>query len=381
MRTVVRGYKTELDLNNEQRTACLKHAGTARFAYNWGLARYQQEYAAGRTTPNAQSLHKELNALKPTVYPWMYEVSKCAPQEALRHLETAFKKFFTNVKRKAQGVYRGKLGYPRYKAKSKGIGSFHVTGAIHVFDESIQIPRLGRIRVYERGYLPTKAKVLSATISEQAGHWFISLQVEESIAEPCKATGPILGIDVGVKTLATLSNGTTVANPKALRSNLKKLRRASREHSRKHKGSKNRAKATRKLARLHAHIANIRMDALHKATSQMVMKTKSSDERPAVIVIEDLQVSGMLKNRKLSRAIADVGWAEFRRQITYKAERAGIDVMVVSRWEPSSKTCSWCGWIDADLTLADRIFQCEACGYVADRDANAAVNLALMAAR
>jgi putative transposase len=200
------------------------------------------------------------------------------------------------------------------------------------------------------------------------------------MTEPRKATGPVLGVDLGVKTLATLSNGVTFANPKALRSNLKKLRRASRQHSRKHKGSKNRAKATRKLARLHAHIAHIRTDALHKATSQMVMKTKSPDERPAVIVIEDLHVSGMLKNRKLSRAIADVGFAEFRRQITYKAEQAGSDVIVVSQWEPSSKTCSWCGWVDEDLTLADRLFQCEACGYVDDRDANAAINLVLVAA-
>jgi putative transposase len=304
MRTVVRGYKTELDVNDEQRTACLQHAGTARYAYNWGLSRYQQEYQAGRKTPNAQRLHKELNALKATAFPWMYDVSKCAPQEALRTLEKAFKKFFTNAKGKAQGTYRGKLGYPRDKSKSKGIGSFRLTGAIHVFDGCVQLPRLGTIRVYEHGYLPTTAHVLSATISEQAGRWFLRLHVEEPMTEPRKATGPVLGVDLGVKTLATLSNGVTFANPKVLRSNLKKLRRASRQHSRKHKGSKNRAKATRKLARLHAHIAHIRTDALHKATSQMVMKTKSPDERPAVIVIEDLYVSGMLKNRKLSFSVA-----------------------------------------------------------------------------
>jgi putative transposase len=381
MATVVRGYKTELDLNNKQRTACLKHAGTARYAYNWGLTRYQEEYAAGRKTPTAISLHKELNVRKQTDLPWMYEVSKCAPQEALRDLEQAFKHFFRKAKLKKQGQWKGKLGYPRYKNKKKGIGSFRLTGAIHVEEKFIQLPRLGTLRLKEQGYLPTHGvKILSATVSEKAGRWFVSLQVEEEHLEPEMALGRTLGIDLGVKSLATLSDGTRIDNPHALRSHLKKLRRLSRQHSRKQKGSKNQQKAARKLARLHAHIANVRKDTLHKVTSMIVAKTKPVHERPTCIVLEDLHVSGMLKNRHLSRAIADVGFSEFRRQLEYKTHQAGSLVYTVSRWEPSSKTCSWCGWIDEDLTLADRIFHCEDCGSTIDRDLNAALNLALTAA-
>nr|WP_216368949.1 RNA-guided endonuclease TnpB family protein [Dictyobacter arantiisoli] len=376
---MIRGYKTELDLNNAQRTLCLKHAGAARYSYNWGLKRYQEEYQAGRKAPSAISLHKELNVLKQTELPWMYQVSKCAPQEALRNLEKAFKNFFGKAKLKTQGKYRGKLGYPRFKSKKKGIGSFRLTGAIHVFEDQIQLPRLGTVRLSEHGYIPMTAKVLAATVSEQAGRWFVSVQVEETAPDPINATGPVIGIDLGIKTLATASNGTVIANPKALRSNLKKLRRASRQHSRKQKGSKNRAKATRKLARLHVHIANIRKDALHKATSQLVMKTKSPDVRPAVIVLEDLNVSGMLKNGRLSRAIADVGFAEFRRQVEYKAQQVGIMVKCVSRWEPSSKTCSSCKVVREKLDLSERTFVCHACGLVIDRDLNASYNLADLA--
>ncbi|GHO86435.1 RNA-guided endonuclease InsQ/TnpB family protein [Dictyobacter formicarum] len=283
------------------------------------------------------------------------------------------------IKLKAQGTYRGKLGYPRFKSKKKGIGSFRLTGAIHVFADGIQLPRLGTLRLHEHGYLPTTAKVLSATVSEQAGRWFVSVQVEETVPDPVQATGQVIGIDLGIKALATASDGTVIANPKALRSHLKKLRRASRQHSRKQKGSKHRVKATRKLARLHAHIANIRKDTLHKATSQIVMKTKSRDVRPAVIVLEDLNVAGMLKNRSLSRAIGDVGFAEFRRQVEYKALEIGIQVKFVSRWEPSSKTCSSCKAVREELDLSERVFVCHACGLVIDRDVNASYNLADLA--
>ncbi|HEY4388943.1 MAG TPA: RNA-guided endonuclease TnpB family protein [Ktedonobacteraceae bacterium] len=375
------GYKTELDLNNTQMTACRKHAGAARWAYNWGLRRYLEERAAGRKAPNAISLHKELNALKQMDLPWMYEVSKCAPQESLRDLEKAFKNFWRRCQLKKQGQWRGKLGFPRFKSKKRGIGSFRLTGAIHVNETWIQLPRLGKLRLKEHGYLPTKdIKILFATISEQGGRYFVSIQVEEEQAEPGLALGCTMGIDLGIKALATLSDGRTIENPKALGSNLKKLRRLSRQHARKQKGSKNRQKATRKLTRLHAHIANVRKDTLHKVTSMIVAKTKPDHERPACIVLEDLSIKGMLKNRKLSRAIADVGFFEFRRQLEYKAKQTGSLVYTVSRWEPSSKTCSWCGWMDEDLRLSDRIFVCEECGYVADRDANAAINLALAAA-
>jgi putative transposase len=378
---IVRGYKTELDLNKVQITACLKHAGAARYAYNWGLRRYQEEYAAGNRTPTAISLHKEINALKKTDIPWMYEVSKCCAQEALRDLENAFKHFFRKCKLKKMGLWKGKLGYPRFKTKKKGIGSFRLNGQIHVTDKYVQLPRLGKLRLKEKGtkkhYIPTSGvKILSATVSEQAGRWFVSVQVAEEVATPVQATGKAIGVDLGIKTLASISDGRTIENPKALRSNLKKLKKLGRSHSRKAKGGKNRKKAARQLARQHARIANIRQDALHKATSSLIAKTKPESERPSTIVIEDLNVSGMLKNRKLSRAIADVGLYEFRRQLTYKAEYAGSSIHVVSRWYSSSKTCSACGWVDEDQTLADRTFICEECGIVLDRDLNAAQNLA-----
>jgi putative transposase len=375
----MRGYKTELDLNNAQITACKKHAGCARFAYNWGLARKQAARAAGNRMPSAMELHKELNALKATDYPWMYECSKCAPQEALIDLDDAFKHFFRKSKLKKHGQFQGKWGYPQFKSRKKGVGSFRLTGAIHVFEKSIQLPRLGKLRLKEHGYLPVGAKVAQATVSEQAGRWYISIQVEMQGEAPTPAFGPVIGVDLGVKTLAVVSDGREIANPKAMRTRLKKLQRLSRWHSRTQKGSANRKKAQRKLAKMHAKIAHIREDALHQATASLVAKTKPQEKRPAVIGIEDLHVRGMLKNRKLARAIADVGLSAFRRHLTYKAELAGVTLHVVSRWEPSSKTCSGCGWYHADLTLADRVFVCQECGLVIDRDLNAARNLELLA--
>ena len=376
---ITRGYKVELDLNNEQITACLKHAGCARKAYNWGLARKQEARAAGNRMPSARDLHKELNVLKATEFPYMYEVSKCAPQEALIDLDEAFKHFFRKAALQKQGQFRGKCGYPKFKSRKKGIGSFRLTGAIHVFEKSIQLPRLGTLRLKEHGYLPVGAKVAQASVSECAGRWYVSIQGAQEGAEPLAATGPVIGVDLGIKTLAVVSDGREIPNPKALRTRLKKLQRLSRWHSRKQKGSANRKKAQQKLARMHAKMAHIREDALHKATASLVAKTKPAEKRAAVIGIEDLGVSGMLKNRKLARAIADVGLSEFRRQLTYKAEQAGVQVHVVSRWEPSSKTCSGCGWYHADLQLADRVFVCQECGLVIDRDLNAARNLELLA--
>ncbi|SRR6266581_2664196 len=377
--SVKRGYKTELDLTNEQITACLKHAGCARKAYNWGLARKQEARAAGLPMPNARQLHRELNALKSTEFPYMYAVSKCAPQEALIDLDNAFTHFFRKVALRKQGNWRRKCGYPKFKSRKKGIGGFRLTGAIHVFEKSIQLPRLGTLRLKEKRYLPRNARIGSATITEQAGRWYVSICVHEEQAEPTPAIGSVIGVDLGVKTLATVSDGRQIANPKALRKRLKRLQRLSRWHSRKQKGSTNRKKAQRKLACMHARIAHIRTDALHKATAGLVAKNKPADQRPAVIVIEDLNVSGMLKNRKLARAIADVGLYEFRRQIEYKARYAGCILQVVSRWEPSSKTCSSCGWLHPDLTLADRVFICQQCGLTLDRDVNAAYNLAALA--
>jgi putative transposase len=371
---VTRAYKAELDLNNVQVTACKRHAGAARYAYNWGLARKQKAYEATGKNPSAIDLHRELNALKQTELSWLYQVSKCAPQEALRNLDTAFAHFFRRCTLKQEGKLKGKLGYPHRKTKKKGLGSFRLTGSIVVFSDAIQLPRLGRVRLRERGYLPVAGvAILSATVSEQAGHWYVSLQVEQEQTVPANS-GPVVGVDLGVKTLATLSGGSTIPNPKPLKRRLKKLKRLHRAVTRKPKGSNNRKKAAHRLGKAYRKVSNQRANTLHQVTS-MLAKTKS------VIVIEDLHVAGMLRGHHLAQAISDVGFAEFRRQLLYNAEWYGSQVILASRWEPSSKTCSACGWYDADLELADRMFRCQNadCGQIIDRDLNAAINLAKLA--
>jgi len=370
---VARAYKTELDLNDEQVTACKKHAGAARWAYNWGLRTKQERYKAMGMSPTAIELHRELNALKKTDVPWMYEVSKCAPQEALWNLDAAFAHFFRRCALKKEGQWQGKLGYPQFKTKKKGLGSFHLTGSIVVSDKAIVLPRLGRLRLKEQEYLPTSEKVtiLSATVSEQAGHWYVSLQVEEKRAVP-ENSGPVVGIDLGVKNLATLSDGKVIPNPRHLKRRLRKLKRLQRVVSRRQKGGKNRKKAVRKLAKLHRQIKNQRSNTLHQVTTRLA-KTKS------VLVIEDLHVAGMLKTPRLAQAIGDVGFAEFKRQLLYKGAWYGARVLLADRWEPSSKRGSGCGWLDAELTLSDRTFHCAQCGLVLDRDLNAAINLAKLA--
>ena len=233
---IVRAYKTELDLNDQQITACRQHAGAARWAYNWGLRVKQERYLATTKSPTAIELHRELNALKKTDIPWMYQVSKCAPQEALWNLDAAFTHFFRRCALKKQGRWEGKLGYPQVKTKKKGVGSFRLTGRIVVSEKAIVLPRLGRLRLKERGYLPTSGvAILSATVSEQAGHWYISIQVEEEHVAP-ENTGPVVGIDLGIKNLATLSDGTMIPNPRHLKRRLKKLKRLQRVVSRRKEG-------------------------------------------------------------------------------------------------------------------------------------------------
>lgn len=372
MSAIQRAYKTELSLNDQQTTACRKHAGAARWAYNWGLQRKQEAYRKTGKSPSAIDLHRELNVLKQTDVPWMYEVSKCAPQEALRNLDRAFDRFFDRVKRQKAGKHRGKLGYPKRKSRKKGLSAFRLTGTIVVFPDAIQLPRLGRLRLKERGYLPSGGdKVLSATVSEQAGHWYVSVLVEQEQRMP-ENTGPVVGVDLGIKRLVTLSDGDREENPRHLKTRLRKLKRLQRSVSRKIKGSQNRKKAIKRLAKQHRRVANLRADTLHQLTSRLA-KTKS------VVVIEDLNVSGMLRNHHLAQAIADGGFGEFRRQLEYKAGWYGCRVIVADRWFASSKTCSCCNWVDETLTLSDRTFRCQRCGLVMDRDLNAAKNLEKLA--
>jgi putative transposase len=365
---ILRAYKTELDLNNVQQTACARHAGAARYAYNWGLARKKEAFSTGAKTLSAIDLHRELNVLKKTELPWMYEVSKCAPQESLRDLDKAFTNFFRRVQEKKAGK-KVAVGFPRFKSKKNGLGSFRLTGAIHVFKKSIQLPRLGLLRLKERGYLPTCGMhILSATVSEKAGRWFVSLQVDLEVPDPVPEARPAAGVDLGINRMAQVSDGMIFENPRALKGALTKLKRLQRVVSRRQKGSANRKKSVRQLARAHSRVANIRKDALHKVTT-MLTKTKSS------IVLENLNVSGMLRNHHLAQAIADVGMYEFRRQMQYKGAWYGCEVLLADRFYPSTKRCSKCGQVKPEMSLGEREYRCDYCSLVIDRDLNAALNL------
>jgi putative transposase len=200
-------------------------------------------------TPTAIDLHRELNALKKTEFAWMYEVSKCAPQEALRNLDQAFAHFFRRVKEKQAGK-KVQVGFPKFKSKKNGLGSFRLTGAIHIFEDAIQLPRLGRLRLKERGYLPVSGvHILSTTVSERAGRWFVSVQVELGIPDPQVTGKPAVGVDLGIARLGTVSDGTEIENPRALKHALGKIKRLQRRVSRRQQGSANRRKVVTKLAK------------------------------------------------------------------------------------------------------------------------------------
>src|SRR5260221_7426550 len=265
---ITRGYRTELDLNNQQITACKKHAGAARYAYNWGLKRKQEVYQTTGRSISAMELHRELNQLKQRELSWLYECSKCAPQEALRDLDVAFTNFFRRVQLKQEGKWKGPSGYPTFKTKRQGLGSFRLTGSLHVCEQAIDLPSLGRLRLKECGYVPTSGvNVLSATVSEEAGRWFVSVQVEEEVPDPPAGTSELIGVDVGINRLAQCSDGRVVENPKALRAHLKRLKRLHRRLSRKQKGSKNRVKARQKLACTDGLMAIVLQNDLTKVPS------------------------------------------------------------------------------------------------------------------
>lgn len=356
-------YRYELDPNKKQRTLLAKHAGAARFAYNWGLSRRIALYEQEKKSANAIAQHKELNVLKKTDFPWMYEVSKCAPQEALRNLDNAFRNFFRGLKA------RKKVGFPKFKKKGHN-DSFRLTGSIHVTERHVQLPRLGAIRLKEVSAV--EGRILSATVRREADRWFVSLAVELERETPQLVDGPPVGIDVGLTTFATLSTDEKIDAPKPLAKALRRLRRLSRRLSRKQKGSQNRKKAQIRLARLYRRIRNIRRDFLHKFTTGLA-KTKS------VIIVEDLNVKGMMRNRKLARHIADAAWSEMKRQLSYKTVWYGSRLELVDRWYPSSKLCSACGHKMDKMPLSVRTWACPECGTVHDRDENASKNLVALA--
>ena len=366
---VVRAYRTELDPTNVQRTALLRHAGAARFAYNWGLQRKQEVWwmnqlpVARIRAPTAMDLHRELNQMKAGPLAWMYESSKCAPQEALRDLDRAYKNFF-----------EGRARFPRFHSRHRGVGSFRLTGSVGAEAGHVSLPRIGTVKLKERGYLPPPVKVLSATVSERAGRWYVSLSVQEDRpSRPAPPSGEVVGVDLGINALATVSDGTVIQNPRALMARQRKLRHLQREVSRKEKGSHNREYAKSRLSRCHARVADLRKDALHKATT-MLARTKP------VIVVEDLRPANMLRNHSLARALSDASFGEFVRQLEYKCGWYGSRLVRADPFYPSTKRWSGCGNVRKEMPLSERVYRCGTCGREMDRDLNAARNLARVAA-
>jgi len=361
---ILRAYKTQLIVNNKQSSLLVQSLGCARWAYNFALEKKKEAFDKKEKIPSAIDLHKELNKLKKTDIPWMYLSSKTSPQNALRDCDRAFQNFFTRCKKKV----KGKKGFPKFKSKKNDKQSFRLDGVISVESGCIKLPRIGKLKLAEKDYIPTDYKIFSATVSKKAGRWFVSVQVEAPDKEPMGTTNDVIGIDLGIKVLATCSDGTTYENPRALKSNLKKLKSRQRQLSKKQKGSKNYGKAKQKLAKLHNHISNIRKDCLHKITIKIIRENKT-------IVLEDLKVSNMVKNHCLAQAISDVGLHEFRRQVEYKAKWSGRKVIFADTFFASSKLCSCCGWKNTELKLSDRIFECKICNNRIDRDLNASINL------
>lgn len=361
--TVKQAFKYELAPTPRQANLLARAAGTARFAFNWGLSMARGLLGKGLPIPSAPELHRAWNVFKRESAPWWSEVSKCAPQEALRDLRRAFENFFASRKGERAGP---KVGFPHYR--KKGLDDrFRLTGSIRVGRHGVKLPRIGWVRTKE-ATAKFRGRVLSATVRREADRWYVSLAVEVERPEPRLHAGGIVGVDLGLKAFAVLSDATVVAPGKALMRALSALRRRSKAHSRTKKGSNRRRKSALSLARLHRRVRNQRGD-FHHQLSTTLTKTKS------VVVIEDLAVRNMVKNRSLARAIADAGWGDFRRMLEYKATWYGCRIVVADRFYPSSKTCSACGFVKAEMPLSERVFSCEGCGLVIDRDLNAAINL------
>lgn len=368
--------QSEIRPSNIQRNALMQHAGNARWTYNWALNRHKEAYqewlSLGKPKkwkkwPNAISLHKELNLLKKVPLeeggvPWMYEASKASPQEALRNLDDAFKRFF-----------KGLAEYPKFKSRNKRIGGFKLTGTIKVTQTTIQLPRIGIIRLqpHERGYLPI-GKYSQVSVKEKAGRWFVSVVNPIDIPEGKPNGGSMVGLDMGVARLATLSNGFVVPNPKALQNGQKKLKKLQRDMDRKKKGSMNRRKAKAKVARAHARVTNLRRDAQHKASTYL---TKNH----SWIAIEDLKIKNMTKKggsrkRGLNRVMLDAALGEFRRQLEYKGLLNDCEIVVVPP-HYTSQMCSGCGFTSKGNRVSQSRFVCLSCGLRMNADLNAAINI------
>ena len=372
--------KVALDPTPAQERLMLSHAGAARFAYNAALAHVKAAIEAGEKPEwSLFSLQRWWNANKDTLavdsdgIPWWSENSKCAAETGLRWLADGLSNWSKSRKGKRKGR---RVGFPKFKSKDRETPRFSYStstsyggGPIKGDPKALWLPRIGRVHCFENVAARVDgARVVRMTISRRAGRWYAALTVERD--EPVKNAlkGGAVGIDLGVKTLATLSDGTVIPNPHHLQADEWRLKRAQKALNRKKIGSKRRAKARERVARIHARITNRRNDTLHKLTTRLA-QTYSD------ISIEDLNVAGMVKNHRLAKAVQDVSFYELRRQLEYKTARTGAKLHFVDRWYPSSKTCSNCGSVKAKLSLKERVYRCDECGFTIDRDLNAAINI------
>ena len=372
-----RSHVIRLNVTPEQDTYFRKACGVRRHAFNWALASWKEARSRGERV-TMRGLRTEFTHIKGKQFPWVYETTKCAPEQAFADLGQAFSNYWRMKREGAQPKLKHprkhgeEAGFPRFKSKKKDRLRFYLTNdKFSVDGHTLHVPKLGDVNMTEE--LRFSGKILNATISYRAGWWFVSIAVEVKHEIPTHNGGSI-GIDLGLKTLATLSNGEKFENQKHYRRNVGRIQGLSKGLSRKVEGSQNWWKHAKKLAKAHYRVASQREDVLHKMSTE-VARTY------AFIGLEDLNVKGMLSNHCLAQAVSDASFFEVKRQLLYKSEQYGGFLQLVDRWFPSSKTCHACGWVKEDLTLADRVWMCEQCGTVRDRDSNAAIMVEIEALR
>jgi putative transposase len=360
---MILGHKILLNPNEKQIDYFEKASGCSRLVWNIALEEWNRLLKSGEKLITGASIRKEFNQHKYEAFPWMKDLHRDAHSYAFIAIQNAFNKFFKNPDR---------IGFPKPK-KKKDANRFYVsnTEPLRTKSRSVLLPRIGWIRMTEPLRLP--GKIMGAVVSRTADRWFISIQVKVKNPERKRTANGIGGVDLGIKTAATLSTGEKFDAPKPLAKELKKLRRVQRKMSRQKKTSKNREKTKSKIARIYARVANIRKDFWHKLTTKLCRENQA-------VGIEDLNISGMMKNKKLSKALNDVSIGMFKPMMEYKSKLYGVRLVKADRFFPSSKKCSCCGVVKESLSLSERVFHCESCGASMDRDVNAAKNLQILAA-
>lgn len=352
-----RAYKYRLYPTDEQRVILAQTFGCCRYVYNWGLYTRSFAYKEQGQKLNYNALAALLPDLKKE-HPWLSEVSSVPLQQSLRHLDTAFKNFF-----------EGRAKYPHFKKKQNAQSATYAANAFKWENGQITLAKMSEpLAITFHRDLPKGCKPSSVTITKDcANRYFVSMLVEDNI-ESLPVVNKMVGLDLGLKSMVIMSTGEAVGNPKFYAKDEKRLAKAQRRHAKKKKGSKNRAKARVKVARVHARINDQRRDYQHKLSTRIVHENQ-------VICIESLAVKNMVKNHTLAKAISDVGWGEFVRQLEYKSEWYGRTLVKIDRWFPSSKTCYDCKHVLDSLSLDVREWACPECGVVHDRDTNAALNI------